>query len=105
MKGQIKSFPEKKKIKLINLPKLALYETLQSSLRKKKIKNMNTIIPINTCLTTIESKKQNEQTSSTETNGRTVGEMGKKNQGIEKYRLVATEQSRGCTVQHREYCQ
>ena len=37
--------------------------------------------------------------------GSGVGGMGEKGEGIEKYRLVVTEQSRGCEVQCRKYSQ
>ena len=34
-----------------------------------------------------------------------VGRIGEKGEGIKKYKLVVTEQSWGCKVQHREYSQ
>ena len=37
--------------------------------------------------------------------GRGVGGLCEKGEGIERYRLVVTEQSWGCKVQHREYSQ
>ena len=64
---------------------------------------MNNQMAINTYLSTIESKKQNKQTSRTETelqtqrafwwlrDGRGVGRMGEKGKGIKKYKFVVTE--------------
>ena len=61
--------------------------------------------------------KQNKWTSRTETDsqkqrtfwclpdGSGVERIGRKGEGIKKYKLVATEQSQGCKVQHREYSQ
>ena len=34
-----------------------------------------------------------------------VGGMSKKGEGIKKYKLVFTEQSWGCKIQHRKYKQ
>ena len=33
--------------------------------------------------------------------GRDVGGLGEKGEGIEKYKLVVTKQSRGCKQQHK----
>ena len=54
--GQIKSFPDKKKLKEFIITKPLLYEMLKG-LINKKIKTMNNKMAINTCLSTIESKK------------------------------------------------
>ena len=57
---------------------------------------------INTYLSTVESKKQNKQTCRTETEsqiqrmfswlpqGRGVGELGEKGEGIKKYKFIVT---------------
>ena len=37
--------------------------------------------------------------------GEGVGGLGVRGEGIEKYRLVVTEQARGCKVQHGKYSQ
>ena len=37
--------------------------------------------------------------------GRRAGGMGEKGEGIRKYKLVVTEQSWGCKLQHREHSQ
>ena len=69
IEGQIKTFPDKQKLKWFITPKPVLYEMLKILFKKKKkIKNTNNKIAINTYLSVIESKKkQNKQTSSTET--------------------------------------
>ena len=70
---------------------------------------------INTYLPTIESKKQNKQVEWKPTQrhrehfdgcqmGGGAGD-GEKGEGIQKHKLVVTEQSWGCKVQHREYSQ
>ena len=72
---------------------------------------MNNEMAISTYLSTIESKKQNKQaelkptdrTFSRLPDQRGIGDMGEKGEGIKKHRLVVTEQSQGCKVQHREY--
>ena len=56
IKGQIKSFPDKKKLKEFIISKQLLYEMLKD-LFKKKIKTMNNKMTINTYLSTIEAKK------------------------------------------------
>ena len=50
IKGQIKSFPDKKKQKEFIMTKSLLYEMLKSSLRRrrKKIKNLKNKMAINT---------------------------------------------------------
>ena len=35
--------------------------------------------------------------------GEGVGGLGEKGEGIKKSKLVVTEQTQGCKVQHREY--
>ena len=64
IRGQIKSFPDKKKLKEFIITKSLLYEMLKG-LKKKKIKNMNKMA-INTYRSTIEFKKQTKQTRRTE---------------------------------------
>ena len=54
IKGQIKKFPDKKKLKEFFITKPLLYELLRG-LKKKKIKTMNNKIAKNTNLSTIES--------------------------------------------------
>lgn len=39
------------------------------------------------------------------TEGRAVGRLGGRGEGIEKFKLVVTEESWGCEVQHREHSQ
>ena len=58
IKGQIKSFPDKKKPKEFITTKSLLYEMLKRLIKEKKIKTMSNKNAINTCLSTIESKKQ-----------------------------------------------
>ena len=53
IKGQIKSFPVKKKLKEFTIPKPLLYEMLKGLILKKKIKPMNNKMAINTYLSTI----------------------------------------------------
>ena len=67
IKGQIKRFPDKKKLKEFIISKLLLYEMLKGLFKKKKIKTINNKMAINTYLSTIESKKQTKQTTRTET--------------------------------------
>ena len=57
IEGQIKYFPEKKKLKEFTITKPLLYEMLKG-FKKKMIKTMNNKMAINTNLSTIESKKQ-----------------------------------------------
>ena len=64
MKGKIKCFPDKVKLKEFIITKPSLYER---ELFTKKIKTMNIKMTINLQLSTIESKKQTKQTSRTET--------------------------------------
>ena len=66
IKGQIKSFPDKKKLKKFISIKAVLYEMLKGLLKKneKKIKNMNNKMAINTCLLTTDLK--NKWTNKTE---------------------------------------
>ena len=60
MEGQIKKFPDKKKL---ITTKPVLYKMLKGLIEeKKKIKTMNNKMAKNTYLSTIESKKQNKQT-------------------------------------------
>ena len=67
IKGQIKSFPEKKKRTEFIITKPLLYEILKRLVEEKNIKTMNNKMAINTYLSTIESKKQTKQTRRTET--------------------------------------
>ena len=67
IKRQIKSFPEKKKLKEFIITKPLLYEILKVLHKKKKIKTMNNKMVMMICLSTIESKKQTKQTRRTET--------------------------------------
>ena len=63
IKGQIKSFPDKKKLKEFIITKSLLHEVLEG-LKKKKIKTMNNKMAVNTNLSTIDSKilsKQEQQ--------------------------------------------
>ena len=61
--GQIKSFPDKKKLKEFIITKPLLYEMLRELFKKKKkIKTMNNKMAKNTDLSTTESKKQTKQT-------------------------------------------
>ena len=56
IEGQIKSFPDKKKLKVLIITKPVFYEMLKGLFNKKKTKTMNNEIAINTYLKTIESK-------------------------------------------------
>ena len=58
IKGKVKSFPDKEKLKEFIITKTLLYEMLKG-LKKKKIKTINNKMAINTYLSTIESKKTN----------------------------------------------
>ena len=60
LKGQIKSFSGKKKLKFI-ITKPLLYEMLKGFI-KEKIITMNNKMAINTYVSTIESKTQTKQT-------------------------------------------
>ena len=64
--GQIKSFPDKNKLKEFIITKPLLYEMLKGLKKRNKVKTMNKMA-INTYLSTIESKKQTKQTRKTET--------------------------------------
>ena len=76
IEGQIKSSPGKKKLKEFIIIKPLLYETLKVLLNKKrKIKTMNIKITRNTCLSTIESKKQSKQ-EQRQNHGYREGQMG-----------------------------
>ena len=66
IKGQIKSFPDKKKLNEFIITKPLLYEILKRLVEEKNIKTMNNKMAINTYLSTIESKKQTKQTKRTE---------------------------------------
>ena len=59
IEGQIKNFPDKKKLKEFIITRPLLYEILKGLKEKKKIKTMNNKMAINTYLSTIESKKTN----------------------------------------------
>ena len=67
IEGQIKSFPDKQKLKEFIITKPLLCEMLKGLQKKKKSKTMNNKMAINTNLTTIESKKETKQTRRTET--------------------------------------
>ena len=56
IKGQIKSFPDKKNLNEFITTKPVLYEMLKG-LKKKKINTVNNKMAINTYLSTIKSKK------------------------------------------------
>ena len=66
IEGQIKSFPDKKKLKEFIITKPLLYDMLKG-LIKKKTKTMNNKMAINTSLSIIECEKQTNQTRRTET--------------------------------------
>ena len=66
IKGQIKSFPGKEKLKEFIITKPLLYEMLKELKKNKKIKYMNNKMAINTYLSTIESQKQTKQTRRTD---------------------------------------
>ena len=64
----------------------------------------------------MESKEQSKQANKTQTDsdtenrlmvarGEGVGGLGEKGEGIKKSKLVVTEQTQGCKVQHKEYNQ
>ena len=57
IKGQIKSFPDKRKLKEFIITKLLLYEMLKGP-KKKNIKTTNNKLARNTYLSTIESKNK-----------------------------------------------
>ena len=102
MEGQIKCFPDKVKQKEFIITKLLLYEMLKELKKKMRIKTMNIKMAISSQLSTIESNKQTEQTTRTETEsqiwrsfgllpaGRGTENRGK-DSGINKYKLVVTE--------------
>ena len=63
IKGQIKSFPDKKKLKEFIITKPLSYEMLRDLFRKKKMmKTMNNKMAIKIFLSSTESKKQTKQT-------------------------------------------
>ena len=57
IKGQIKSFPDEKKLNEFIITKPLLYEILRRLVEEKNIKTMNNKMAINTNLSKIESKK------------------------------------------------
>ena len=65
IEGQIKNFPDKKKLMEFIITKPLLYEMLKG-LKKKKIKTLNSKRTKNTYLSTIASKKQIKQTRRTD---------------------------------------
>ena len=71
IEGQIKSFPDKKKLKGVHHHKTSITWNVKGSplgrRRKKKIKNMNNKMVVDTYLLTVESKKQNKWTNRIET--------------------------------------
>ena len=67
IKGQIKNFPDKKKLKESIITKPLLHEMLKGFFKKKKIQTMNNKMAINMYLSTTESKKQAKRTKITET--------------------------------------
>ena len=58
IEGQIKGFPDKKKLKEFIITKPLLYKMSKGLIFSKKIKTMNNKIAINTHLSTIESKNK-----------------------------------------------
>ena len=56
IKGQIKSIPDKIKLKEFIITTSLLYEMLKDLLKKKKIETMNYKMAINTYLSTTDSK-------------------------------------------------
>ena len=66
IKGQIKCYPDKVKLKEFIITK-SLYDMLKGLILKNKIKTVNIKMAINSQLSTIDSKKQTKQTSRTET--------------------------------------
>ena len=58
IEGQIKSFPDKKKLKKFIITKPLLYEMLKRLIKKNKVKTMNNKMATNTYLSTIESKNK-----------------------------------------------
>ena len=66
MEEQIKSFPDKVKLKKFIITKQLLYEMLKGFKKKKKIKTMNNKMAKNTNLSTMESKTQTKQSSRSE---------------------------------------
>ena len=61
IKGQIKSFLDKKKLKEFIITNRYYRKCQRDLFKKKKIKTMNNEMPKNTNLSTIESKKQTKQ--------------------------------------------
>ena len=61
IEGQIKSFPDKEKLKEFVITKPLLNEVLKELIYEKKIKTMHNKMAINTYLSTTESKKQTKQ--------------------------------------------
>ena len=66
MKGQIKCFPDKVKLKEFIITK-SLYDMLKGLILKNKIKTVNIKMAINSQLSIFESKRQSEQTNRIET--------------------------------------
>ena len=62
MEGQIKSFPDKKKLKEFIITRPLLYEMLKGLIYEKGDQNMNNKMAKNTNLSTVESKKQSKET-------------------------------------------
>ena len=62
IKGQIKSFPNEKKLKEFIITESLLHEMIKGLIYKKKeIKTMNNKMAIHTYLSAIESKKETKQ--------------------------------------------
>ena len=59
IEGQIRSFPDKVKLKEFIITKPLLHEMLKGLKKNKKIKTMNIKMATNSQLSTIESKKTN----------------------------------------------
>ena len=81
---------------------------------KKKTQNMNNKMATNTHLTTESKNKINKQNKDRIIDAENIlmvarlegyNRMGVKGEESKKYKLVATEQSWGCKVQHMEYSQ
>ena len=61
MEGQIKCFPDKVKLKEFIITKPLLYEMLETYLRNRRSKAMNSKMTTNSQLSTTEPKKQKQK--------------------------------------------
>ena len=94
IKGQIKCFSDKVKLKEFLITQPLLDEMLKGLFKKKKMKTMHVKMAVHSQLSTIESERQTKQTSRTETKsqiwssfgglsaGRGKEENGEKAQGL-----------------------